>query len=294
MSERMKKPTTDLVITCIAGYGWEQIRPFALSLLHSGFKGDKIILAGNTDPFVIECLDNRGFDVVQFNLEGTDPRGFVIKQRFIPLLRFLAAHKHEYRYVIWADAGDQIFQSNPSIWLEQHLPEGIPALVAARECWRIKDETQFNAPWAKATVPDDYEWLCNQEICCGGTIAGDAETVFRAISKIYEMLCANPAANDQAAWSYLVHKPFAFPVPTKIWIPDMSDGWTATCSAVKTPTFSSIIGRDESLLTDKAPVFDMTRGLVLTPDGKTPFALVHQYNRDGRWTHIIHQKYRWD
>jgi hypothetical protein len=292
----MSAPKPDLVITCIAGYGWEQIRPFALSLKHSGFQGDKVILAAQVDPFTIECLDNRGFEIVQFMLEGDDPRGFVIKQRFIPLLRFLAKHRHEYRYVIWVDAGDQIFQSNPSTWLEAHLPEDGRALVAARECWKIKDEPRFNVPWVRATVPDEYDWLCNQEICCGGTIAGDAETVFQAISKIYAMICANPNANDQAAWNYLVHKPFEFPVPTKILIPKMADGSTATCSAFRAINFHSVIGHlpGDPILTDDVPIFDIPAGRVLTPDGNKAFVLLHQYNRDVRWSQLVHQKYRWD
>jgi len=295
MSERTKKPTIDLVITAIAGYGWEQIRPFALSLLRSGFKGDKVILAANTDPFAIECLENRGIEVVQFPVSS--PKGvyhfeFVVRGRYVPLLHFLAERKNEYRNVIWVDAGDQIFQSDPSAWFDAHTVPDTRFIVAARECWLIKDEMEFNDPWVKATVPEDYEWLRNMEVMCAGTIAGDAQTMFDLLSRMYLMVydkTKNALVTEQAALNYFIHKPFSFPPTTHIYIPRMSEGWTATCSP-----FLGMMKRPESLLLDKAPIFDKTRGLVLTPDGKTPFTLVHQFNRDADWARIIHEKYRWD
>ena len=245
---------------------------------------------------MVECLDNRGFEVIQFSLP--DPKGylasdFIIRHRFVPLLRFLAHHRKEYRDVIWVDAATKSFNKTRA-WLRRKYPPDIPHLIAARECWLIKDETQFNDPWVKATTPKDYDWLHQQEVMCAGTIAGDAETMFRVLSQMYEMVYNTQNATDQAAWNYIVHKPFQHPVPTNIYIPAMSQGWTATCSAFKTPSFSSIIGRDEFVLTDKAPVFDKERGLVLTPDGMTPYAMVHQYNRDGVWAQLLHEKYRWD
>lgn len=285
----------DLVITAISGYTWEKIRPFALSLIQSGFQGDIVVLATNTDDFTIECLDNRGIKVVQSRIEDNDPRGFVIKHRFVPLLRFLAKHKHEYRYVIWADAGDQIFQTNPSEWLEAHAVP-LPTLVCARECWRIKDEVNFNDPWAKASFPNDYDWLRNQEVLCGGTVAGDADTVYNVIGQIYQIVCDNSVANDQSALAYAVNRPFNLRMPHGLYtcIPRMVEGWTATCSAFDTTNFQSPIGLYSSLLTDRVPVFDLERGLVLTPDGKKLFSIVHQYNRDIRWVHKMHEKYRWD
>ncbi len=294
----MNQTKPDLVITCIAGYRhWEQVRPFAISLMQSGFRGDKVILAAACDPFVIECLENRGFIIVPFSLpnpEGFEHYDFVVRNRFVPLLQFLAKHKNEYRNVLWVDAGDQIFQRNPSDWFDTHTVSDTRFLVAARECWLIKDELQFNDPWVKATCPSDYEWLRNMEVCCAGTIAGDAQTMFDAMSKIYAMVYDKPDATDQAAWNYIVHKPFEHPVPTKILIPKMSEGWTATCAPFKTDTFTSVMGRPESELLDKAPRFNEQTGLVMTPDGSKPMTLVHQYNRDGRWVKIMQEKYRWD
>lgn len=286
-----KKP--DLVIAAISGYQWEQIRPWVISILKSGFAGDIVLLAAKMDPFALECVTNRNIKVIPFNIpEGTTTWTFTSKERYIPLLQFLAKHRHEYKNVVWTDVSDLIFQSNPSAWLEQYVHP--PMIIAARECWRIQDETQFNDPWVKAAFPDDYEWLRTQEVLCGGTLAGDAETVFQALLKIFKITSEHPEYADQAVLNYVLHKPFNFPVPTHIYIPSMSKGWAATCSAFDTEGFKSIIGQPASALTDEVPVFNIERGLVLTPDGKTPFTIVHQYNRAEPWVRTIPAKFAWD
>ena len=288
------RPKTDLVITAIGGYQWEQIRPYVISLATSGYTGDKVLLAAGVDEFALECATYRGFKIGRFAVPAdTSSWTFTSKQRYVPLLRYLAKHKHEYRYVIWSDASDLIFQGNPSAWLEKHI-DG-PTIVAARECWRIKDETTFNLPWVKAAFPDDADWLQEQEVLCGGTLAGDAETMFLALSKIYEITSKHPEYADQAVLNYVLHKPFNFPVPTRIYVPLMKEGWTATCSAFQTDNFKSCCPRDDGVvLTDETPVFDQLRAVVLTPDGKTPFVIVHQFNRDSDWVRIMHEKYKWD
>lgn len=275
----------DLVITAVKDYAWEQIRPFVISLEESGFQGDKVILACHLSPFTRDCLENRGFIVVPFD-SWSDSFHFVNEHRFPPVLKFLFDNGHKYRYVLWVDAGDVVFQKNPSEWLTKNAaPHNI---IAARECWRVEDETEFNDPWMRATVPDEWDWMRKEEVYCGGTVAGDSETVHAALSQVYEIIQKNPKAYDQAALIYVLRKPFNFHVR----VPKMNEGWVATCSAFRTNSFSSAIGRDESLLLDKAPIFDTPRGLVLTPDGREPFVVVHQYNRDARWTRIMRSKYQ--
>lgn len=290
------RPKTDLVIAAICGYRWEQIRPWVISIRKSGFTGDVVLLAAHQtiEPFTLECVTNRNIKVVPFEIPSdTTTWTFTSKQRYIPLLQFLSKHRGKYRTVIWTDVSDLIFQSNPSDWLEKHI-DG-PTIVAARECWRIKDEITFNLPWVKAAFPDDADWLQEQEVLCGGTLAGDAESMFLALSKIYEITSKHPEYADQAVLNYVLHKPFNFPVPTRIYVPTMGEGWTATCSAFQTGSFKSCCPREAGvILTDDAPVFDRERGLVLTPTEWLPFAIVHQYNRDADWVRIIPAKYQYD
>lgn len=286
----------DLVVTSVSGYRWEQLRPFVISLLRTGFQGEKIIFANKVDEFTRECITNRGFTIEQFSVpDDANSWTFTSKYRYIPVLRYLARHKHEYRFVIWVDASDQIFQTDPSVWLESHYIPVPPIVIAARECWKIEDEVHFNAPLVKAAFPNDYEWLKECEVYCGGTLAGDAETMFQVLSKIYTITSEHPEYADQAVLNYVLHKPFNFPVPTRIVAPAMADGWTATCTPFKTGSFHSEWGfwSYNPILTDQHPVFDLGNGLVRTPDDSKPFCLLHQYNRDARWVKLIHEKYWW-
>ena len=277
---------SDLVITAACGYQhWEQIRHFVVSLENSGFEGDIVVLVDRLAPFVIDCLRNRGCEIVPFATPPGTP--FVVKGRFEPLLKFLGNYAHKYRYILWADVSDVIFQSNPSTWLTAHAPQ--PGIIAARECWRVQDELQFNTPWVQATTPDAYDWLKEKEILCGGTVAGRPRIIYNLMTRIYQMVCENPKANDQAALNYLLHSPYA----ADTLIPTMKEGWVATCSAFKTEGFESLIGRPASELTDEVPIFDLKQGLVLTPDGSKPFVMVHQFNRDIRWCQIVSEKYKW-
>jgi hypothetical protein len=278
-------PKKDLVITAVNGYGWEHLRPFVLSLAASGFKGDKVILAANLDKFSSDCFTNRGYQVIPF-FAPADTSAFVIRDRFVPFLNFLETCKKKYRYVLWVDSGDLIFQSDPSKWLTKHTRPF--SIVGARENWLIKNETTWNDPWVKAALPNDYDWLREYEVLCGGTVAGNPATMHTFIKDIYDRVCKNPTAGgDQAILNYLLHKPFSVYFPN---LPPLELGWTATLSSVIADGFTSLCGTKENIV-DAPPVFDMKRGLVLTPDGKTPFVMVHQYNRDANWIRIVRAKY---
>ena len=283
----------DVVIAAVCGYTWEQIRPFVISLTKSGFQGDKVLLASKMDAFALECATNRNFKVIPFDIpEGTTTWTFTSKERYIPLLKFLSKNRHKYNHVVWVDASDLIFQTDPSEWLAKHVNP--PMVIGARECWRIQDELQFNDSWVKVAFPDEYEWLRKLEVLCGGTLAGDAETVFQTLLAIFRITSEHPEYADQAVLNYVMHKPFHLQVPTHVYVPSMNQGWTATCSAFDTEGFKSIIGQPSASLTDDVPVFDQGRGLVLTPDGKAPFVIVHQFNRDADWVRIIPAKFAWD
>jgi hypothetical protein len=285
-------PKKDLVITAARGYQWEQLRPFAISLDNTGFTGDKVILDAGLPAFTQDCLRNRGYRLIPFTAQNDHTGLFIIYYRYFPLMKFLEEHGSEYRYVIWVDAGDQIFQSNPSTWLTEHATPH--TLIAAREGWLIKDEVRWNDLWVKESCPEDYDWLREFEVLCAGTMAGDAATIYDIVAQICMLIKERRTTGksvwgaDQAFLNYLLRKPF----PTYSLIPDLNDGWTATLSSVITENFTSVCGFPKEKIAIAPPIFDPEKGLVLTPDGRKPFVLVHQYNRDGRWTKIMQAKYR--
>jgi hypothetical protein len=283
----------DLVCGAIGRLQWPQIRPWVLSLQQSRFKGDIVLFAAAMDPFVLICLRSRGVHVVPFDIPAfTSPWEFVSKMRYVPVLKFLAQHRADYRHILWADVSDIIFQSNPSTWMAQHISG--PTIVASRVCWRIGDETTFNRGSAAYAFPDGFHWLQHQELFCGGTLAGTPDALFDVLNKVFAITSEHPGYADQAVLNYVLHTPNNFPASVRIYAPPMRAGWTAVCSAFKEIGFYSTIGPAESLLTDEAPIFNQKRGLVLTPDGKTPFVLIHQYDRDPWWKRFITKKYEWD
>jgi hypothetical protein len=287
-------PKKDAVVTAISGYGWDKIRPYVISLERSGFTGDKIAFVTNTvELFARNCLENRGFIVIPVHLTGLDAQLFGYRGRFVPFIQWLKDHGSEYRYVVWADCGDQVVQANPSDWLTKYATPH--TFIAAREGWLIKEETQWNDPWVKAAVPDDYDWVREHEVICSGTMAGDAGIMLDVAQQIYEIVNKpDRVLVDQAALNYILRKPFN----VHHIVPDLNDGWCATVSSVITENFLSCCGFAKEKIAIAPPVFvppntiySSDTGLVLTPDGRKPFIFVHQYNRDGRWIHVMQHKY---
>ena len=286
-------PKKDAVITAVRGYKWEDIRAFAISLDRTGFDGDKIILDVGLPEFTRDCLRNRDYKLVPCNAPADDRVPlFIIYYRYLLLLKFLKEHGAEYRYILWVDAGDQVFQVNPTLWLNENANPH--TIIAARENWLIKDETTWNDVWVRESIPEEYDWLREYEVICAGTVAGDAATVYEVVKTITDMVRERQTTGtsvwgaDQAFLNYLLRKPF----PVNSYIPALTEGWCATLSSVITENFRSCCGFPREKVLADPPFFHGGAGTVLTPDGSKPFVLVHQYNRDGRWTNIMRDKFR--
>jgi len=213
-------------------------------------------------------------------LKNDPSENFVVQGRFTPAIVHLSTH--QYRYAIWVDVRDVVFQSNPSTWLAGNLaPQKI---VGASECWKIKSEP-YNDKWVHNTfTAETAAWLCEEDVCCGGTLAGEASSVLSALTRIHTISCQS-GANDQAALNYVLR---TSPEKEITRIPKMREGFAVTCSAFKTRTFNSYCGRTDAV-TDEFPVFeDFT---VRTPKWLQPFCIVHQYDRDQKWKNGITSKY---
>jgi len=252
--------------------------------VQSGFDGTKLLFVSNITGLARLNLTQLGFTLIDF--ECKDPDGFIIRGRFAPVVSFLKASHQNFRYVIWSDVRDVVFQTNPSLWLEKILSPH--QLLAAKECWKIKDEG-FNNRWARDTVsPEDYTWLREEEACCGGTLAGTSEWMTSIFSEIYQSVSNSATANDQAALNYLLRIP---PFKDVVRVPDMRDGFAVMCASFHSPSFNSYTS-SAIPLTDDIPLFDKDAGMIYTPDTNLPFSIVHQYDRDSAWIPIIEGKYR--
>jgi hypothetical protein len=274
---------SDLIVGTIQNYDWPQVRAYAVSLVRSGFTGAKILFTNNITSSARVNLSQLGFNLIDFVCDDRD--GFIIRGRFSPVVDFLKANHQNFRYVVWSDIRDVVFQTNPSSWLENNL--GNHQLLAAKECWKIRDEG-CNDKWAKETVSaEDYVWLREEEACCGGTLAGTSSVMSAFLTGIYEIVSNSSLANDQAALNYLLRVP---PFKEVVRVPSMEEGFAVMCAAFHSPTFDSYINPNIPL-TDSTPIFDKTSGTIYAPDSYRPFSIVHQYDRDSSWTPIIEDKY---
>ncbi len=279
-----EKPSsqTDAVISVVRNHTWTQIAPYAVSLSRSGFRGTKLMFVDGIDSLAESNLKRLGFVLVPFRTK--EPARFVTRDRFVPVVEYLKKNWQQHRNIVWSDVRDVIFQSDPSVWLERNLAPS--RLLGCSESLLVKDDPGgYNEKWMNESFAHDRdarEIIWNNEIVCGGTIAGDAEAMRDLLQAIYTMTTSN--VNDQIALQYLMR---VSPFKEISRVPKNSEGFCATLSWQ--------CGRGQALngkkLIDACVFFDSASLLIMTPDRRTPFAIVHQYDRDTWWQQQLARKY---
>ena len=213
----------DVVIGTIKNYGWPEVMPFALSLERCGFIGNKVMFIENISSYCKERLTALGWTLKEV---ASDSSQSYATARHIPVSDFLNENKDKFRYVLYVDVRDAVFQSNPSIWLENNLKEN--ELVGPSECVLIKDQ-DVNSRWIKETLGEEIEKsLGNSDVLCCGTIVGGIEPVRYVIQKMCE-LSKNISGwgYDQAYFNYLTR---ISPLKEVTRILKMKDSFIATVS----------------------------------------------------------------
>lgn len=282
--------TEDAVIGVIKNYDWPAIRAYAVSLNRSGFKGNKLMFVEDVTQQCRDGLLSNGFSIVDFktphDVAVESCRDYLTfgRHRFKPVIDYLRSQPStRYRNLVWCDVRDLVFQSDPCAWLERNFKG--PGIVAAGEGWRIKDEG-YNDRWLRRVAPQDYEWMSAYEICCSGTFAGDSTSMLGVFERIYEMTLATrnvvPDNADQGMFNNVIRKS---PYTEILAVPRMHQAFCATWFPAKS--------NDPKLIPNYGcPVFEKETGRVLAPDTGVPFAIVHQFDRDGEWKAIMENKYQ--
>lgn len=276
----------DAVIGVIKGYDWSKIRPYVISLERSGFKGDKIMLVENVPQNTRQELANHGFIVSTFvtppSVLAEEQRDYLTfgRHRFKYAIDFLAGRT--YRNIVFCDVRDVVFQSDPGAWLEKNLGES--KLVAAGEGWIVKDEG-YNDRWNRKVSPDQYAVLREMEVLCSGTFAGEATHMIGVFESIYALaldtIGTMPDNADQGMFQRVVRNS---PYKEVTRVPKMHEGFVATWFPAKS--------NDPKLIPNYGkPVFNEADGVVYTPDTNVPFSMVHQFDRDPKWSAIMEAKY---
>ena len=277
--------TNDLVMTVVKNYDWPALMLYAVSLAKCGFKGTKLMLVQGITPWARQELTQLGFKLIDFDFVDT-LRGFGTI-RFEPAAKFLRDNKG-FRYVIWSDMRDAVYQRDPSEWLEKNLRPY--RLLASSEGVLIKSEI-YNDQWVRQAFPEEHTWLKEHEVCNSGAIAGDAEVMQAVFEKIYEISLRSDSNTgaflDQGLWNYVL-RVSPFKEVSKISKTDESFFTSCNWFLVHDHgrTAESTHGH---MWIDRPPV--MREGLVYPPKGSEPYCLVHQYDRDSEWYAAVYKRY---
>lgn len=279
----------DCVMGVVKGYGWPELRNYAISLARCGFRGHKILFYEDLAPQALEKLTSLGFILIPFETPGDiraancspdDPIAWTkfLRYRHKPVIDFLRSRPNVYRYVVLVDVRDLIFQNNPSDWLEENMYFPF-RLIGAGEGSKIKHQPHNNE-WIKYVSPSDYNWLCEEEIVCAGTLAGDQEIMLEALAILDSVANAIPdlRAGEQGVLNYIVRKA---PLKAIFRIPRMSEGWAATGFPSKRWVYGAYT-------TDESPIYSEDM-VVLAPQAREPFVIVHQYDREIVWRDTINK-----
>jgi hypothetical protein len=244
-----------------------------------------MFLVSNITSDLRRRLTEEGFTLVDYFRFPERDMGSFCGVRFWPLNDYLKEHAAEFRYIFHVDWRDLVVQTDPSVWMDRNL--GTHKLIGCTEGMMIEEE-YYNDWWLKQAAPDyaTYEMAKKHEICCAGTLAGEALAMRDLLCAIYEVLSTSPLKPnyaggltppiDQGILNYIVR---LSPFKEVFKIPRLSEGFTASVSWYVTHRWTN----------REVPV--MKDGLMY-PQGKSePFCILHQYDRDPAWKEAVNSRY---
>ncbi len=215
----MKK---ELVMGLAAGYSWETVSVFVLSLRGSGFSGDIVLFFGeDTDATTIAMLRQYGVEFINVGesspyLRNADevnyPAGNILKRfpnsvvRILVYYNFLLENKDRYSKVLTTDVRDVVFQRDPFSF---DWPNKLCMFFENADL-RIGN-SNWNAIWMIMGfgVSVFYE-LKDSPISCFGTVLGPVEEMIPYFERMLVRLAKTAVAMywgvEQAVHNYIILK----------------------------------------------------------------------------------------
>lgn len=271
--------TNDLLLGVFANQGFDWIEAYMASSKTCGFRGRKILLVWNLAANVRAKLIEYGFELV--DVPQKDPGGSwhemhknFYEYRDTLAYKFIAERGHEFRFIMWMDIRDLIFQTDPSVWMEKHLVDDMK-IVIATESYAIKNE-QCNDNWVKHIFsPETYTRIREHEALNGGTFAGRPEEMAEIFRRTIE-ICKWDTHQivEQAALNVIAREP---DFKSKVIVPRLSEGF-----AVIGYCFGNL---DRQFWLDPLP--DLRQGILYPQGSREPFCIVHQYDRNRDWKYPV-------
>lgn len=275
----------DLTIAVIRGLDWAALRPYAVSVARNAPNCTRVVFCENISPETREGFAKLGFTLID---RATPPSKLHPEMqadwaygvyRFLPAIEYLKQNPDKFRYVIWTDVRDVVFQTNPVTWLEKNLaPHNI---VIAGLGHQIK-KCPWNDPWVRACSPLGWKDIRQEEAVACGTFAGLAAPMLHLFEDTLNgcIEAQHPHATDQGMLNCLMRRA-PYSVTARITRP--SEGFTAQWFPAK--------DQDPNLYPDYGfPIFDKLSKAVYSPKGE-PVSIVHLYDRDRAWVQIMRETY---
>lgn len=258
----------DVIISAIANYSADQIRPYVNSINKSGFHGDKIMVGYNLPSNTISYLHDNGWEILEGKLQGHPHM-----QRLVDIYYALHNSEVEYRFVITTDVRDVVFQLNPSEYLQNNLKSGV--LVSS------ENVLYKNEPWGVKNILEGYgpmylDRYGNHVTCNVGVLAGRYKDMKDLLLLNYLVSQAGDTRHftDQSSFNFVIHNEL---VKSSIQIEGLETNWTLQVGTLSNP----------NLLGAYTP--HIVNGKVMQ---KTePFVVVHQYDRDAELRKTILEIY---
>lgn len=281
----------DLIISAVSEYTPEKLKCWVNSIQKSGYRGKKAVICFNILDSTISWLKSHGFIVVLASeTRNAANNGFIFQQNFtfqVPYFRHYFYWKYlstltDIRYVISTDISDVIFQTNPSIWLEQNL--GDYKLNYGSEGLQYIDEDWGRENFQHCFGSDLFNLVKHREIYNAGSMAGEF-TIFKDFSLAVHLAASTAHHNptpDQAAVNLVLSLE---PYKSLTKFNDHDLNWACECGTTVDP---SKIDKFRSKLVSSEPIFDGE--LVKTSKG-IPYCIVHQYNRVPNWKNRLEEIY---
>jgi len=271
--------TNDVIVGTAKGYGWSSFKNYAVSLSQSGFRGRKVLFVCDITDAARTALTKLGFELIDYVSTGNN----TVIERFRILRDWLVGEKHNIRFIIHCDVRDVVVQRDPSPFMEQQSAK----LFGASEFILYRNEF-CNPDWiVKLYGQPTLDTLKDEEVICAGTIAGEADAVYRLVSRIYES-STDRFGDDQAALNVLLRTEFKnemrIPRHDEAFI--MTAGWWLIGNCNGNP--DQPIGRNSQLVPTPPELRD---GVAYPFQSDTPYCIVHQYERGFAWSPSISNRY---
>ena len=274
----------DVVVGVISHYAeFDKIKLWVNSLNRCGFSGKKVMITYNVGPKIISELEKNNFKVFAFSIAQTFN---VVNLRFFHLWLILSKINETFRYVISTDVADVVFQTDPSIFLENNLRD-------KKLCFGSEGLRYVNEPWGYNNMSASFgavaaEYMSRNIIYNAGTLAGEYQSFIDFCFNVFLVLKSAPehvvggGGPDQAALNLLL----SFDAYKRISLLNNHDQpWACQCGTTVDP--NKIESFRPNLLSPE-PYFDGE--FVYTSEGNK-YVLVHQYNRVPEWKLKLEKKY---